>query len=171
MTQLGDDEILEDIFSNLEVLHSSFPDVVRYLQSLRALSNHTAKRLGTKFWDYCRLHHRRNAYHRMWALTLFTESTEWDNEDAFLNLLNLLPDPFSRRKLILALGGRARGLVPVPLACIVRGAALVTTSFDSGCKLHATDARRHWYDAIEPRLDILEKAVVKWARTKPIAAP
>ena len=111
-------------------------------------------------------------YHRMWALTLFTESIEWDNEDAFLKLLNLLPDPFSRRKLILALGrsgqrawfqSRWRSLFEEPhwsRRALILGASCMPP-----------DARRHWSDAIEPRLDILEKAVAKWARTTPIAAP
>jgi hypothetical protein len=46
LTQLGDDEVLEDIFANLEVLHAAFPDVIRYLQSLRGISMENQKNEG-----------------------------------------------------------------------------------------------------------------------------
>ena len=171
LTQLGNDEVLEDIFQNLEVLHAVFPDVIRYLQSLRDVSPENRKDIGRRILELLQ-----NSivaemlYHRMWALTLFTESDEWDNEDKFLNLLGTLSDPFSRRKLILALGrsgqtgwfqSRWRSLFDEPhwsRRALIMGASCM-----------ASDARKHWYHSIEPRLDVLEKAVVKWARQNPFA--
>jgi hypothetical protein len=171
MTQLGNDEVLEDIFQHLETLHALFPDIIRYLQSLRDVSPENQKDIGRRILDLLQnsiiaeMH-----YHRMWALTLFTESKDWDNEDKFLNLLGSLSDPFSRRKLILALGrsgrtswfqSRWRSLFDEPhwsRRALILGASCMPV-----------DARKHWYDSIEPRLDVLEKAVVKWARQNPFA--
>jgi reverse transcriptase-like protein len=171
LTQLGNDEVLEDIFQNMEVLHALFPDVIRYLQSLRNVSPENRRNIASRILELLQnsivaeMH-----YHRMWALTLFTETEEWDNEDKFLNLLGILSDQFSRRKLILSLGcsgqtgwfqSRWRTLFDEPhwsRRALIFGASCMPS-----------DARRHWYDSIEPRLDVLEKTVVKWARHKPFA--
>jgi hypothetical protein len=171
LTQLGNAEVLEDIFQNLEVLHAVFPDVIRYLQSLRNVSPQNRKDIGGRILEL--LHNSIVAemnYHRMWALTLFTESEEWDNEDRFLNLLGALSDPFSRRKLILALGRSGQtGWFQLRWRALFEEPHWSRRALILGASCMATDARRHWYDSIEPRLDVLEKAVVKWARHKPFA--
>lgn len=171
LAQLGDDEVLEDIFKNLEVLHALFPDVIRYLQSLRAVSPENRKDIGRRILELLQ-----NSivaemlYHRMWALTLFTESGDWDNEDKFLNLLGTLSDQFSRRKLILTLGRSGRtGWFQSRWRSLFDEPHWSRRALILGASCMPSDARKHWYDSIAPRLDVLEKAVVKWARHKPFA--
>ena len=171
LAQLGNGEILEDIFDNMEVLHPVFPDVIQYFKSLRSSSAKNRSAIGRRVLKLVQDSIiSEMPYHRMWALTLFTESREWDNEDKFVTLLQSLSDPFSRRKLILALGrsgqtawfqSRWRALFDEPhwsRRALILGASCMPA-----------DARKHWYDSIGPRLDVLEKAVVKWARKHPFA--
>jgi hypothetical protein len=171
LAQLGDDEILEDIFSNLETLHPVLADVIKYLESLRSISAEKQKDIGQRVLDLLQSSFiTEMPHHRMWVLTLFCESTGWDNQERFLNLLSSLSDQFSRRKLILALGrsgqtawfqSRWRSLFDETHWC--RRALLL------GASCMPSDARKHWYDSVEPRLDVLEKAVVKFARKRPFA--
>jgi hypothetical protein len=169
LTQLGNDEVLEDIFENLEVLHALFPDIIRYLQSLRNVSQQNRADIGKRVLELLQnsivaeMH-----FHRMWALSLFTDSHEWDNEDRFLNLLGVLSDQFSRRKLILALGRSGRtGWFQSRWRSLFDESHWSRRALILGASCMPSDARKHWYDSIGPRLDVLEKAVVKWARHRP----
>jgi hypothetical protein len=171
LAQLGDDEIMEDIFANLETLHPALADIVKYLESLRSISTKKQTEIGSRVLDLLQSSIiTEMPHHRMWVLTLFSESTGWDNQGRFLNLLSTLSDHFSRRKLILALGrsrqtawfqSRWRSLFDEVHWC--RRALLL------GASCMPADARKHWYDSVEPRLDQLEKAVVKYARQNPFA--
>lgn len=107
-------------------------------------------------------------YHRIWALNLFTHTTQWDNESRFFKMLGETRDPFSRRKLILAMGraherhwfqSQWRNLMnesPWPRRALLAGASCMPP-----------DARKHWYKSIMPQLDELEKVVVKWVKANP----
>src|SRR6185295_19070699 len=103
-------------------------------------------------------------FHRMWLLSVFARTTEWDNDDAFVSLLHAWGDTFTQRELILAIGRsrqdswlrqQKRNLAnfgPWPKrALLYAGSAL------------PADERRHWYQTLEPSLDPLELAVVRWA--------
>jgi hypothetical protein len=52
--QLADDEVVEDLFGNIESLLSVFPDVVRYLGSLRELSAEQRVAIGARVLDLVR---------------------------------------------------------------------------------------------------------------------
>jgi hypothetical protein len=104
----------------------------------------------------------------MWILDLFVHSREWDNEARFFNLLAAEVNPACRRKLILAMGrahqahwfqSQWRSLFDQPHW--PRRALLAAASCLPG------DAREHWYRSIERRLDIVELAVMRWARQLP----
>ena len=109
-------------------------------------------------------------YHRLWALELFSRSTEWNNKSRFFQLLSAAGDRHSRRKLILAMGragqrhwfkSQWRSLfdeTPWP-----RRALLAAASCMPG------DARKHYYKSVESRLDPLEKAIMRWAKQNPFA--
>ena len=167
--QLGNDRILDDIFNNLDTLHPVFPDIVRYLKNLRYLSVEQRHRIGERV---LRLFENsilsELTYHKMWILDLFTHSREWDNEGRFFNLYVSEADSACRRKLILAMGrsgqrhwfhSQWRSLFDQPHW--PRRALLAAAS----CM--PPDARRHWYRSVEPQLDILERAVMRWARQTP----
>lgn len=169
MGQINNVSIADDIFNHLEELRPVFPDVLNYLSSLRNLSEQHKHTLGEKIIDLLQGSILSgSSYHKMWILNMFTNNIEWNNEGKFINLLNTMPDQVCRRKLILALGrakqshwfqSRWRYVFDEPPW--TRRALLAAGSCMS------TDARRHWYDSIEPRLDVLEKAVIKWTRQNP----
>jgi hypothetical protein len=167
--QLGDDTLVDDVLENLDTLHPAFPDIIRYLQRLRGLSEEQRVSIGKrviKLLDDSIISEL--DYHRMWALDLFTHNTEWDSEDRFLELYSRSPDQPSKRKLILAMGRAShhywfqsqwRRLFeqsPWPRRALLAGASCMPP-----------DSRKHWYRSVESRLDPLEKAVLRWARQNP----
>ena len=171
--QLGDDSVVDSTLSNLDSLYPIFPDIVFYLQALGHLEVDRRKEIGRTIIGL--LGHSivsELPFHRLWALNLFTHSTEWDNEGAFVKLYNEASDDFSRRELILAMGrcghthwfqGQWRGfldLPPWPRRALLAGASCMPG-----------DARRHWYRSLDSHLDPLERAVAAWAKKNPFALP
>ena len=169
LAQLGNTTILDDVIDNLDSLHPAFPDIVHYLRRLRGLSDDERRTIGQRVIELIRDSIVSELeYHKMWALSLFAESAEWKNEQEFYNLLLSSQEQTCRRKLILAMGRAAqsfwfqsmwRNLFDEPHWS--RRALLAAAScMPSG-------AHVHWYRSVEPRLDPLEKAIVRWARQHP----
>lgn len=169
MGQLGDASIIDDVLDNLEVLHPAFPDIIQYLKRLTHLSDEERSSIGARLIDLLKDSIISELdYHRMWALDLFTHSTEWNNQDKFFELLVSARDTLSKRQLILAMGRASqrhwfqsqwRSLFDEPHWS--RRALL------AGASCMPVDARKHWYRSVEARLDPLERAVMKWARQYP----
>ena len=167
--QLGDDNAVSCIFENLESIAPAFVDVIQYISKLRYLDSASRSTLGGKLLNLLEDSMVSElAYHRMWIMKIFTESREWDNENKFVNLYNRETDQVCKRKLILAMGraqqthwfqSQWRSLFEHPHW--QRRAVLVASS----CM--PADARKHWYRSIDSQLDILERAVVRWARANP----
>jgi len=172
LSQLGDAGVVDSIFQNLESITPAFADVMNYFSNLRYLDSEMRIELGRRVLELLdgsivsEL-----TYHRMWIVQLFTTSREWDNENCFLNLYNREHDQACKRKLILAMGrsqqihwfqSQWRTLFEHPHW--QRRALLAAAS----CM--PPDARRHWYRSIEPQLDILERAVIHWAREIPFSS-
>ena len=169
MAQLGDTSITDDVLENLDVLHPAFPDIIKYFKRLTNLSADERSRIGARI-----LHLLEDSiiseldYHRMWALDLFADSTEWNNQDQFFKLLASARDTLSKRQIILAMGRASqhhwfqsqwRNLFDEPhwsrRALLAAGSCM------------APDARKHWYRAVKADLDRLEIAVMRWARQNP----
>lgn len=169
MAQLGDTSIIDDVLDNLDVLHPAFPDIIQYFKRLSSLSAEERSRIGARILDLLEDSIISELdYHRMWALDLFTHSTEWNNQDRFFELLASARDALSKRQIILAMGRASqrhwfqsqwRSLFDEPHWS--RRALLAAAS----CM--PPDARRHWYRSVEARLDHLEIAVMRWARQNP----
>ncbi|MDR8105062.1 RNA-directed DNA polymerase [Burkholderia cenocepacia] len=167
--QLGDPSIVEEIFGGLNKLHPALPDVCLYVQNLRHLDLQARAQLGARMLNLLNgTAVSELPYHRMWILDLFVHSREWDNEGRFFGLYGLEPDQGCRRNLILAMGrahqahwfqSQWRTLFDQPHW--PRRALL------AGASCMAPDARRHWYRSVEPQLDVLELAVMRWARQNP----
>lgn len=169
MGQLGDDSLVDDIFDNLDTLYPAFSDIIRYFSNLRNLRTNQYHKIGARVLDLLEESLISELeYHRIWALNLFTHTTQWDNENRFIKMLGNARETFSRRKLILAIGrahkkywfqSQWRNLTnesPWPRRALLAGASCMTP-----------DARKHWYRSIMPQLDDLEKAVVKWVLANP----
>jgi hypothetical protein len=171
MGQLGDDSLVATIISNLELIHHAYADVVRYFQNLRHLIPPRRYKLGSALIELINNSMMSElSYYRMWTFSMFSHSTEWNNAQQFQTLMNASKDQFSRRELILAMGrakqshwfqSQWRHLFDEPPW--TRRALLAAASCMAG------DASTHWYRSVSPRLDILEKAVVKWAKKNPFA--
>lgn len=169
MGQLGDASLVEDVLGNLDKLHPALPDVCRYVQGLRHLDAQGRSALGARMLALLNGSVVSELpYHRMWILDLFVHSQEWDNEGRFFAMYGSEPDQACRRNLILAMGrahqvhwfqSQWRTLFDQPHW--PRRALLAAAS----CM--AQDARRHWYRSVEAQLDLLELAVMRWARQNP----
>ncbi len=169
MGQLGDGSLVDEIFDNLDALYPAFSDIIQYLSSLRNLGTERYHEIGERVLNLLEASLVSELeYHRVWALDLFTHTTQWDNEDRFFTMLGTARDAFCRRKLILAMGrahqrhwfqSQWRNLAnesPWPRRALLAGASCM-----------APDARKHWYKSVLPQLDELEKAVLKWATANP----
>lgn len=169
--QLGDSSIMEIALQNLDSLHPAFPDIIRYLSSLRGLSSQKKSEIGKAILDLLSDSIVSELdYHRLWALELFSRNTEWDNESQFFQLLTSAGDRPSRRKVILAMGragqkhwfkSQWRSLFdesPWPRRALLAAASCMPP-----------DARKHWYKSVESRLDPLEKSIMRWAKKNPFA--
>lgn len=169
--QLGDKTVLPHIFDNINILHPILPDVIKYIEALRGLSERHKNRIGFKLISlYEGSIVSSLDYHKLWILDLFSKSGEWNNNKKFAGLLANSIDQFSKRKLILAMGRSSqrfwfqsqwRNLFDQPPW--IRRATI------AGASCLAPDPRKHWYKSIGPRLDPLETAVMKWAKVNPFA--
>lgn len=169
LSQLGDDSLVDSIFQGLEKLHPVLPDICRYVQGLRHLRAEDRHSLGARMLKLLQGSVVSELpYHRMWILDLFVHSHEWGNDSKFFNMYATEADSACRRNLILAMGrarqahwfqSQWRALFDQPHW--PRRALLAAAS----CM--AADARRHWYRSVEPQLDVLERAIVRWAQHNP----
>jgi hypothetical protein len=169
--QLGDASVVDQSLNNMELLYPAFPDMIEYLRNLRHLDIAELEDVGKRVLDLLddsiitELE-----YHRMWALDLFTRSTEWDNEERFFSMLANASDQFTRRKAMLAMGRagqrpwfqsnwrRVFDEAPWPRRALLAAGSCMPS-----------DPRKHWYKSVMGRLDPLEQAVVKWAQANPFS--
>jgi hypothetical protein len=171
LAQLADSDSLEDVLASIDSLYPIFPDVIRYLLALSHLPSARRTSIGDTVLNLLTDSIASELpYFKVWGLHLFAATTQWNNDDRFLPLLNVPPDEFSRRKIIIAMGRAAhrywfqsqwRGFSDFPPW--TRRALLAAAS----CLPH--DARGHWYGSVAPRLDVLERAIVAWAEANPFA--
>lgn len=167
--QLGDAGAVETIFENLESITPAFVDVIEYFSNLRYLNSENRSELGGRLLELLddsivsEL-----AYHRMWIMQLFTTSREWDNENQFVNLYNRERDQACKRKLILAIGrSQQRHWFQSQWRTLFEHPHWQRRAVLAAASCMPSDARRHWYRSIEAQLDILELAVMRWARANP----
>jgi hypothetical protein len=105
MGQLGDASLVDEVFDNLDTLYPAYSDIIQYFSNLRNLRTEQYSNIGKQVLNLLEASLVSELeYHRVWALDLFTHTTQWDNEDRFFKLLSTARDPFCRRKLILAMG-------------------------------------------------------------------
>lgn len=174
MAQLDDTSIISDVLDHLDILHPVFPDIVNYLRRLSHLTIEERRQIGEKI--ICLLEDSiisELEYHRMWALEIFANSTDWNHKDKdqFFKLLVSESHQLVKRQLILAMGragkrhwfqSQWRNLFDYP--------HWSRRAFLAAVSCMPSDARKHWYRSVEAMLDPLEKAVVKWAKNNPFGS-
>lgn len=169
--QLSDSSAIDTVLDNLNSLYPVFPDIIKYISSVRTLSTQERTEIGERILNLVddsiisELE-----YHRIWALDLFTHSIEWGNGDKFFQLLGNAREVHSKRKLILAMGrAKQRHWFQSQWRSLFNEPHWSRRALIAGASCMPADARKHWYRSIEPRLDELEKAVMRWARNNPFA--
>lgn len=169
LTQLRDDNAIDLVLGNITRLYPVFKDCLAYIKSMQdapAVDTHEIGKRVIEMINNDIIGHLE--YHRAWILSLFTENSEWNNNEQFIPLYSKYSDSFTRRELTLALGrsnqaqwfkSRKRdfGMLDV----WQKRAFLAASSCLPG------DEAEHWYRSLSPQLDELEKAVVDWALSNP----
>jgi len=170
--QLNNKNAIDTVINNIHSLLPIIPDIVEYFLSLdlhpdekNSLGKTLINLLENKDSLFNAL-----PYHRMWILYIFSQSSEWDNQNKFIELYESEENQECKRKLILAMGRakktywfqqNRRYLFEFP--------PWVKRAFIVGSSCLTPDARKHFFASIENKLkdDILEYSIWKWAKENP----
>lgn len=169
MGQLGDESLVDKVFENLDRLYPTFSDIIQYFSNLRNLKTKQHHKIGERVLNLLEESLVSElAYHRIWALDLFTHTTQWDNEARFFKMIGAARDAFIRRKLILAMGrAHQRHWFQTQWRDFANESPWPRRALLAGASCMVPNAHKHWYKSIMPQIDELEKAVVKWAKANP----
>lgn len=169
LAQLRDSSVVDDLFENINSLHPAFPDIIRYFKELSFLDDDLRHEIGSRLLDlYEDSIISELNYHKMWCLELFAQSQVWDQEERFFRLYGAARDQTSKRKLILAMGrSKQRHWFQSQWRSLLDFSLWQRRAVIAGASCMPTDARKHWYKSVDSHLDVLERAVVRWARQNP----
>ena len=164
--QLDNAKCSDLILDNIENAFTVFPQVIQYFGKLRSLSEDQRRCIGERaiaLLDKSSLFQLE--FHKIWLFSLFSEGTEWGSSDILVSLYSRSTDHFSRRKLALALGkSKQHYWFRTHKDDVFEFGGWLRRAFLAGSSCLPNDERKHWYNFLEPRLDVLEKSVVSWAR-------
>jgi hypothetical protein len=165
LRQLDNETCVALVLDNIESLYPLFKESLEYLRGIRSLVAEQRRAIGGKLLeliDGSIVGHLE--YHKCWILNTFTHNTEWDHQEEFVGLINTLPDEFSRREVILALGrARVQHWFKTRKRDVLSFRPWERRAFLAAASCLPGDEVNHWYRSVGPRLDELEKAVVAWA--------
>lgn len=170
-TQLQDIYAVPRILRSIDKLYPLFAEVIEYFRALNSLNE------AHRAWVSASLLNLLNnslvshlEYHRMHLLSLFASGPAWGAPSISPSLLNQFTDVFTKRKVILALGASEKSYwFRLHKADWQDFSPWEQRAFLHGASSMEADERRHWYSSIQRNLDPLEKAVVNWSRSNPIA--
>ena len=167
--QLDNKQCVPVILGKIEKLFTVFPDVIEYFSRLRSLNELERGLIGqgvlalTETSSVSQLD-----YHKAWLFSLFSDRTDWGSSEKLVSLYSESEDNFSKRELVLALGKSSQGYwFRTRKDDIFEFGGWLRRAFLAGASCLPSDERKHWYDFLEPRLDNLERSVVRWARANP----
>jgi hypothetical protein len=169
LAQLNHWEIAEELVDNAEQWYAVLASVMDYLSGLRSVPKAVCEAVGTKILgllDESVVAHL--PYHRCWLLSLFANSNRWGQTARLATIYDNATEPFTRRKLTLALG-RAGSDFWFRMRC---NAALdmdpwERRAFIAGSSCFPDDERTHWYRRVQRSPDPLDRFIVNWARNNP----
>ncbi len=169
--QLNDHDVAVELVENAEHCYPVMASVVEYLHALRDVPSDVKDKVASRLMQLIESSTVAHLpYHRSWLLSLFARSAMWGQSDKLVGIHNGIPEPFTRRKAILAMGragqffwfwaGRDSALALEPW---------LRRAFLAGASCLPADEGKYWYKSLHGNLDELEEAVVKWAKAYPFA--
>lgn len=169
LSQVNNTNAKETVLDNIEVLYPVFKEVVCYLKGIRKFDIKTKHSVGRRLLSYLNNSFVAHLeYHRSWILSIFTENTEWDNQKVFCKMYSNMPDVFSKRKLILAMGRANQShWFKLQKQNLGQFDPWQKRAFLAAASCLPGDEAKHWYSSIYRSLDQLEKIVVDWAKMYP----
>ena len=164
--QMNSTGCVDTILKHMDQFFTVVPQVVEYLARLRGLSFEERQEIGGRVLAILDTSSVAQLdFHKTWLLSLFSEGTEWGNSDRLASLYEKAQDNFSRRKLALALGKSQQDYwFRTRKDEVFEFGGWLRRAFISGASCLPSDERKHWYDFLKPRLDVLEQSVMSWAR-------
>ena len=168
--QLGLIDENDLLVPNLRRFSPVFRDVIEALIAQKGLSDDQVVTLGGRLldlFDHASVGYLE--YHREWLLGAFVDDASWNHSDRLVRLYQTYFDSPTQRAITLALGQtntshwfKARKHEVFNLSNWNRRAFLYAASCLPG------DEAKHWYGSLAYRLDVLEQAVVQFARKFPL---
>lgn len=169
--QLNAVEAVDDVLENLSLLRHVMDSVVRYFRALREMSPSDTHSIGRRVLDVV-CGGSVGEYEKLCLLSLFTWSTEYDNEGRFEPLLSQETGAVLKRELILALG---RAQKEHWFQAMRRDLGSLDSwskrAFLAAYSCVSPDARIHYYRSLRGGADVLEASIIDWVQTKPFLQP
>ena len=159
--------VVDQVLDNLGGFASVMDSVIRYLRHLRGIPDADRTAIGARIIAACEAPEA-SSYEKMCLLSLFTEGREFHNEASFERLERVTRDPAVRRELTLALGRAHREHWLMQRR---RDAAALDPwnrrAFYAAFSSVTAEPREVYYRSLRGGADVLERAVIEWARANP----
>lgn len=171
LSQVGEvtPDLAELLLANIGDLTAVFRDVLSALAASESGGSAAHERLMGQvlaLLDHPDLSHLE--YYRTWLLTLFQEEHA-AKLGPWQTLFDTLPDPFTRRELILAMGyANNQAWMRTKKHSVFDFGDWGRRAFLTAASCLPTDEADHWFRSINPRLDRLDQWVVAWAGANPV---
>ena len=171
--QLRDVSALDLVIDNIDVLYPVLPDIVEYIKQLSFMNEKKRHEVGERLLGLLSDSIVSELpYHRMWLLEIFASTNLWDNDRKFLNLNAREPEYVCKRKLILAMGrAQKKYWITTQWRNLFGHPNWSRRALIAAASCMPKDARTHWYRSVARQLDLLETAVLRWAKANPFESP
>lgn len=164
-------DIVDLLLFNLDKIHPLLDMITKYLATVGDLLDEKKRHeIGSKLLgkiDYsvlCQLE-----YHKMLLLSLFAGSKLWGNEEKLQKYYTSATSDLTRRTLLLALGKSHQDFAfRSKKSQIDQMSSWEKRALIYGASCLPGDERDTWYKAINPKIDELDRFIVKWAQSNPI---
>jgi len=165
--QLDHDDVVDDVMMNIAKLEPVVDAVVRFLSALRSLSVARRRKIGQSILRLV-TDKRASRYQIACLLSIFTHGREFDNEGRFERAFEQVQAE-GKRELMLALARARKGHWFVARRRDAAGLApWLKRAFLAGASCMASDVKEAFFKTEERTGDVLEQAVIRWARAKPL---
>ena len=170
LAQMNDQSCLSEILDNLDVLFTVIPDVMRYLKRLSGLADETRHHIGSQLVTFLSSSEASQLeFHKTWIYDLLADGQDWGVSEQLSSFYPGSPEGISRRELILAFAKSKRDYwFRTRKDSVSSFAPWEKRAFLAGASCLPYDEHESWYRSQRQQLDVLERAVIKWAQANPL---